>query len=110
MVTSYMKVNSEILIRPIMSEKSNRLASDVNKYVFEVALNTNKINIAKAVEDRFNVKVKKVSTLRQRGKLKNTSIKSGGRVIRTSGHRKETKKAIVTLVSGNKIDLVGGEV
>ena len=54
--------------------------------------------------------MKKVSTIRQRGKLKNTSIKSGGRVIRTSGHRKEIKKAIVTLVAGDKIDLVGGEV
>ena len=110
MVIRYMKVNSQILIRPIMSEKSNKLASDDNKYVFEVTLNSNKINIGKAVEDRFKVKVKKVSTIRQRGKLKNTSIKSGGRVIRTSGYRKEIKKAIVTLVAGDKIDLVGGEV
>ena len=93
-----------------MSEKSNQLSSDSNKYVFEVALFSNKITIKKAVEDRFNVKVKKVSTLRQRGKMKNTSIRSGGRVIRTSGYRKEIKKAIVTLIDGNKIDLVGGEV
>ena len=40
MVIRYMKVNSQILIRPIMSEKSNKLASDDNKYVFEVALNS----------------------------------------------------------------------
>ena len=66
--------------------------------------------IKRAIESRFNVKVKKVSTLRQRGKLKNTSIKSGGKVIRTSGYRKEVKKAIVTLLEGDKIDLVGGEV
>ena len=105
-----MIVNSNILIRPIMSEKSNQLAEMANKYVFQVSLSSNKIDIKRAIEDRFKVKVKKVSTLRQRGKLKNTSIKSGGKVIRTSGYRKETKKAIVTLVEGDKIDLVGGEV
>ena len=93
-----------------MSEKSNQLSEDANKYVFQVSLSSNKINIKKVIEDRFNVKVKKVSTMRQRGKLKNTSIKSGGKVIRTSGYRKEIKKAIVTLIDGDKIDLVGGEV
>ena len=93
-----------------MSEKSNQLSNMLNKYVFQVSLSSNKINIKKAIEDRFNVKVKKVSTIRQRGKLKNTSIKSGGKVIRTSGYKKETKKAIVTLVEGEKIDLVGSDV
>ena len=104
-----MIVNSEILIKPVMSEKSNQLIES-NKYVFQVSLSSNKINIKKAVENRFGVKVKKVATIRQRGKIKNTSIKSGGKVIRTSGHRKETKKAIVTLIDGDKIDLVGGDV
>tara|TARA_B100000676_G_C17252163_1_gene423996 strand:- start:164 stop:481 length:318 start_codon:yes stop_codon:yes gene_type:complete len=105
-----MIINSDILIKPIMSEKSNQLAEMTNKYVFQVSLASNKIDIKRAIESRFNVKVKKVSTLRQRGKLKNTSIKSGGKVIRTSGYRKEVKKAIVTLLEGDKIDLVGGEV
>ena len=105
-----MIVNSEILIKPVMSEKSNQLVESVNKYVFQVSLSSNKINIKKAVESRFGVKVKKVATIRQRGKIKNTSIKSGGKVIRTSGYRKEIKKAIVTLIDGDKIDLVGGEV
>ena len=105
-----MIINSDILIKPIMSEKSNQLAEMANKYVFQVSLASNKIDIKRAIESRFNVKVKKVSTLRQRGKLKNTSIKSGGKVIRTSGYRKEVKKAIVTLLEGDKIDLVGGEV
>ena len=105
-----MIVNSEILIKPVMSEKSNQLVESVNKYVFQVSLSSNKINIKKAVESRFGVKGKKVATIRQRGKIKNTSIKSGGKVIRTSGYRKETKKAIVTLIDGDKIDLVGGEV
>tara|TARA_B100001741_G_C16216089_1_gene442620 strand:- start:198 stop:515 length:318 start_codon:yes stop_codon:yes gene_type:complete len=105
-----MIINSDILIKPIMSEKSNQLTEMANKYVFQVSLASNKIDIKRAIESRFNVKVKKVSTLRQRGKLKNTSIKSGGKVIRTSGYRKEVKKAIVTLLEGDKIDLVGGEV
>tara|TARA_Y100001970_G_scaffold140411_1_gene172806 strand:- start:340 stop:657 length:318 start_codon:yes stop_codon:yes gene_type:complete len=105
-----MIANSDILIRPIMSEKSNQLSEQLNKYVFQVSISSNKINIKQAIEDRFNVKVKSVSTIRQRGKLKNTSIKSGGKVIRTSGYRKETKKAIITLVEGQKIDLVGGDV
>tara|TARA_B100000131_G_C18049817_1_gene585951 strand:- start:164 stop:481 length:318 start_codon:yes stop_codon:yes gene_type:complete len=105
-----MIINSDILIKPIMSEKSNQLTEMTNKYVFQVSLASNKIDIKRAIESRFNVKVKKVSTLRQRGKLKNTSIKSGGKVIRTSGYRKEVKKAIVTLLEGDKIDLVGGEV
>ena len=73
-----MIANSDILIKPIMSEKSNQLSEQLNKYVFQVSLYSNKINIKKAIEDRFNVKVKSVSTIRQRGKLKNTSIKSGG--------------------------------
>ena len=105
-----MIANSDILIRPIMSEKSNQLSEQLNKYVFQVSISSNNINIKQAIEDRFNVKVKSVSTIRQRGKLKNTSIKSGGKVIRTSGYRKETKKAIITLVEGQKIDLVGGDV
>ena len=105
-----MIINSDILIKPIMSEKSNQQTEMANKYVFQVSLASNKIDIKRAIESRFNVKVKKVSTLRQRGKLKNTSIKSGGKVIRTSGYRKEVKKAILTLLEGDKIDLVGGEV
>ena len=105
-----MIANSDILIRPIMSEKSNQLSEQLNKYEIQVSKSSNKIKIKQAIEDRFNVKVKSVSTIRQRGKLKNTSIKSGGKVIRTSGYRKETKKAIITLVEGQKIDLVGGDV
>ena len=93
-----------------MSEKSAQLSESLNKYVFQVSLSSNKIDVKKAVENRFDVKVKKVSIIRQRGKLKNTSIRSGGKVIRTSGYRKEIKKAIVTLFEGDKIDLVGGEV
>ena len=99
-----------LLIRPIMSEKSTQLSESLNKYVFQVDKKANKLEIKKAVEERFNVKVKKVATLNQRGKLKNTSMRSGGRVIRTSGYRSGYKKAIVTLMEGQNIDLIGGEV
>ena len=100
---------SDIIIRPIMSEKSVKSSDSLNKYVFEVNKNTNKLEIKRAIEMRFNVKVKKVSTINQLGKIKNTSMRSGGKVIRTSGRRSSYKKAIVTLIDGNKIDLVGGE-
>ncbi len=93
-----------------MSEKSTQLGESLNKYVFQVDKNANKLEIKKAVEYRFNVKVKKVATLNQRGKLKNTSMRSGGRVIRTSGYRTGIKKAIITLMKGHNIDLLGGEV
>ena len=93
-----------------MSEKSNQLGESFNKYVFKVEKKANKLEIKKSVEEKFKVKVKKVSTINQRGKIKNTSMRSGGRVIRTSGYRSGFKKAIVTLVEGHSIDLIGGEV
>lgn len=102
--------SNSLLIRPIMSEKSTQLSESLNKYVFQVEKKANKLEIKKAVEERFKVKVKKVATLNQRGKLKNTSMRSGGRVIRTSGYRSGYKKAIVTLMEGHNIDLIGGEV
>ena len=102
--------NYSILLRPLLTEKSTKLSESLNKYVFQVAKEANKLIIKKAVEEKFNVKVKTVRTIRQRGKMKNTSIRSGGKVIRTSGYRSEYKKAIVTLKDNYKIDLVGGEV
>ena len=101
---------SSVLICPIMSEKSNQLGESFNKYVFKVEKKANKLEIKKSVEEKFKVKVKKIATINQRGKIKNTSMRSGGRVIRTSGYRSGFKKAIVTLMEGHSIDLVGGEV
>jgi large subunit ribosomal protein L23 len=100
---------STILICPILSEKSAMLGEKHNKYAFKVAAGANKLEIKKAVEDRFNVKVVKVATLNMKGKLKNTTIRSNGRVIRTSGFRSSWKKAIVTLEKDHSIDFVGGE-
>ena len=59
--------------------------------------------------EKFDVKVDKVRTINFKGKMKNTSVKSNDRVLRTSGYRSNWKKAIVTLIEGEQIDLVGGE-
>ena len=80
-----------------------------NQYVFKVAVNANKIQIKDEVEKRFNVKIVKVTTMRFKGKRKNTTIRSGGHVLRTSGKRSLWKKAVVTLHKDSKIDLVEGD-
>ena len=69
----------------------------------------NKLEIKEAIEDKFNVKIKKVATMNFKGKNKNMTIKSNGHVLRTRGNRSSWKKAIVTLEEGFSIDLVGGE-
>ena len=104
-----MKEYSEIIIRPLLTEKNNLLSETQNKYIFQVFKNANKIEIKKSIEERFDVKVKKVSTMNYYGKNKNTSVRSNGRVIRTNGNRSDRKQAIVTLFEDNKIDLVGGD-
>ena len=105
-----MGIFTSVLISPVMSEKSNKLAESLNKFVFKVDNKANKLDIKKSIEERFKVKVKKVATINQRGKIKNTSMRSGGKVIRTSGYRSGFKKAIITLMDGHTIDLIGGEV
>tara|TARA_B100000287_G_scaffold111678_1_gene104101 strand:+ start:772 stop:1056 length:285 start_codon:yes stop_codon:yes gene_type:complete len=93
----------------MLTEKSNSLTEQFNKYVFKVSLDANKLQIKKAVEQRFDVKVTKVSTVLIKGKSKNTTVKSGGHVIRTTGYRESWKKAIITLSKDDSINLVEGE-
>jgi len=94
-----MKANPyTILVRPVISEDSARLASLAEpQYVFRVDTRANKIDIARAVEDAFGVRVKTVNTLRQRGKMV--------RMRRREGQRPTYKKAFVTLEAGQTIDL-----
>ena len=66
-----MKNFTEVIIRPLLTEKSNVLSELQNKYVFQVFKNANKIEIKKSIESRFEVKVKKVSTINCKGKNKN---------------------------------------
>jgi len=91
----------EIIIRPIITEKSNRLMEDYNKYTFEVALDASKPEIKYAVEKLFGVKVKKVNTMIVKPKKKRVLNK-----FRQYGKTKKWKKAIVTLEKGYKIDIL----
>ena len=86
------------------------LSETQRKYVFQVEKAANKLEIKKAVEDKFNVKVDKVATLNFKGKRKNTTVRSNGRVLRTSGTRSSWKKAIITLSDGFSIDLLNTDV
>ena len=88
----------QVLIRPVITEDSTRIATlREPQYSFLVNVQANKIAIARAIEEAFNVRVKSVNTLRQRGKPK--------RMRGHLGRRPECKKAFVTLEEGNTIDL-----
>ena len=105
-----MSIKSSIIIRPILSEKGSMLSEAQRKYVFQVEKVANKLEIKKAVEEKFNVKVDKVATLNFKGKRKNTTVKSNGKVLRTSGFRSSWKKAIITLTEGFTIDILNSDV
>ncbi|HIC38001.1 MAG TPA: 50S ribosomal protein L23 [Candidatus Marinimicrobia bacterium] len=100
----------EIIIKPLFTEKMSQLEDTQLKYAFQVASSANKIEIKDAVEKRFDVKVLKVATMNRLGKSKQMTVRSGGRTIRTSGHRSDWKKAIITLKEGSVIDLIRGDV
>ena len=99
----------KLILKPVVTEKMAILEERENKFAFLVTIDANKPQIKKAVEDKFDVKVKKVATMNGLGKTKQMTIKSGGRVIRTRGKRSKWKKAVVTLNDGFTIDLVQGE-
>lgn len=89
----------DVLRRPLVTEKVTDLMEQ-GKYVFEVDRNANKTQIKRAVEEIFDVKVTKVNTMRQRGKLR--------RQGRTEGYQRGIKKAIVTLAEGQSIQIFEG--
>ena len=103
-----MKNSSNIIIRPLLTEKMSRLEDLERKYAFQVLKKANKIEIKKAVEKKFNVQVLKVSTMNLSGKQKTMTVRSGGKTIRTSGYTSSWKKAIVTLKKDFSIDLLEG--
>ena len=84
----------DIIIKPVITEQSMEDVAD-KKYVFQVAINANKTEIKAAVEEIFGVKVSKVNTLRQLGKVKRTGAYPKGK-------RADYKKAIVTLTADSK--------
>ena len=91
----------QILIRPLITEKMSNLTADQNKYGFLVIPKANKIEIARAIQDKFNVHVVDIRTVNHPGKTKTQFRKSG----RFTGKTARYKKAIVTLREGETIDL-----
>ncbi len=91
-----MKDPRDVIIRPVISEKSYAQI-DNGKYTFEVAQNSRKEEIKKAVEDIFKVHVTAVNTIAMRGKRKRQGY--------TSGKTRSWKKAIVTLRQGDRIEM-----
>ncbi|PKK12850.1 MULTISPECIES: 50S ribosomal protein L23 [Thermomonospora] len=89
----------DIIIAPVVSEKSYGLL-DENKYTFLVRPDANKVQIRQAVEEVFGVKVTSVNTINRKGKRKRTRF--------GYGKRKDTKRAIVALAEGDRIDIFGG--
>lgn len=91
----------EVLLRPVVSEKSTELASE-NKYTFVVSTRSNKIEIRRAVEDRYRVKVAHVRTITMPAKERGAGFVGINK--RRRGLTSPWKKAIVSLVPGDRID------
>ena len=87
----------DIIIAPVVTEKTANLSADGKKVVFKVAKSANKVQIKQAIEKIFNVKVTNVNTVNVRPKKK--------RVGRYEGATKAYKKAYITLAEGSKLDL-----
>lgn len=87
-----------VIVRPILTERSTILKEKQNQYIFEVRPDATKPDIRHAVQEIFKVKVLDVRTMNVRGKFR--------RLGRSEGKKPDWKKAIVTLGEGQKIDLV----
>jgi large subunit ribosomal protein L23 len=92
-----MKNPRDVVLEPVVSEKSYDQIEDTNTYTFVVDRRSNKTEIKEAVQDIFDVRVLSVNTMNRKGKYKRT-----GYVI---GRRKDTKRALVTLAVGHSIDI-----
>lgn len=90
----------EIIVKPVVTEKSHVELDRTGAYTFVVANDANKIEIANAIEKQFNVKVRTVRTMRYAGKMK--------RVGRWIGRKASWKKAVVTLAPGDSIEIFEG--
>lgn len=92
-----MKNPRDIIFEPIVSEKSYDMIEDENTYTFVVDWRANKTEIKQAIATIFDVKVVSVNTMNRKGKVKRTGY--------TLGKRKNTKRALVKLADGDKIDI-----
>jgi len=93
-------INHEIIKRPLITEKTSIQKEMFNKVTFEVDRRANRIEIKKAIETVFNVRVAGVQTMQVTGKTKQRG--------RITGKRRDWKKAIVTLMPGERIDFFEG--
>lgn len=94
-----MKTAHDIILAPVISEKSYDLIEFHNTYTFEVDPHSDKEQIKRAVEQVFDVKVLRVNTMNRKGKVKRTDYKLG--------RRRNVKRAVVTLAEDDQIDLFG---
>ncbi|HJP06058.1 MAG: 50S ribosomal protein L23 [Acidiferrobacteraceae bacterium] len=90
----------QVLLSPVISEKSTTAADSANQVVFEVLVDATKPEIREAVEQQFSVSVEAVQVVNVRGKMK--------RFGKTPGKRRNWKKAYVRLAQGHDIDFMGG--
>ena len=93
----------QILIRPMITEKAEKLSTKRNQYTFIVSRDVNKIEVSKAVEKMYNVSVESVNTLMMPGKAKSRNSRNA--VIK--GRKPSYKKAMVTLKAGDEINIFG---
>jgi large subunit ribosomal protein L23 len=94
---------SEVLIKPILSEKINKQTEKLNRYAFVVSRKANKLEIKKAVEEFYGVQVQNVNTTVMPGKAKSRYTKAGF----LNGRKPAKKKAFVTVAEGETIDIYG---
>jgi large subunit ribosomal protein L23 len=87
----------DIILEPVVSEKSYDLIQDLNTYTFIVDKRANKTQIRQAIAEIFDVRVTRVNTMNRKGKVKRTGWKTG--------KRRDTKRALVTLAVGSSIDI-----
>lgn len=95
-----MKSIYDVIIRPLFTEKGSALKEAENKILVEVARESSKIEIKKAIEEIFNVQVEKVATIKAHGKMK--------RYGKFTGKTSDRKKAVITLKKGGKLDFIEG--
>jgi len=94
-----MKNSADVIKKILLTEKGTRLSEEQNKYLFRVSMDANKVEIKRAVEELFNVRVMAVNTMRRKGKKKRSrSVRYG----RTSAW----KRAVVTLHAEDSINLI----
>lgn len=95
-----MKNLHDVVIEPLVSERSMELMEQNNTYTFKVEINANKIEIKNAIEEAFQVDVVKVNTMKVRGKKRRLGV--------NEGQRPDWKKAMVRLVEGDEIEIFEG--